>query len=176
VHPGTGDAARAPARTASTQSRAQDRAGGDESPVGVGVVGIAVGIGALAATALLVSRRRSTTTVARDDETTSLLPEAVDTTLDAVFAETDPRRAVILAYVGMESTLRARGIPRAAWESPREYIGRVFADLGDRSAPAETLTQLYEEARFADHEVEEGMRTRAQDALLQLRAALVAPV
>jgi hypothetical protein len=99
-------------------------------------------------------------------------PRAVDASLDAIAEEADPRRAVILAYVRMEETLGEQGVPRAVWETPREYLARVFADLGPRAAAAARLTELYEEAHFADHRVAEEMRRAAQESLLELRAAL----
>jgi hypothetical protein len=67
------------------------------------------------------------------------------------------------------------GEPRAAWETPREYLSRVFADLGPSVAAAATLTELYEEAHFADHQVAAAMRERAIEALSTLRDALGVP-
>jgi hypothetical protein len=170
-------AAKLPSTETQDGHRRSSGSSGSDAPVGLWVAGAALGLGALAGIALVVSMRRKPDAFTTNDDISSPSPldDAVETSLDAVFSEPDARRAVILAYIRMESTLSAHGIPRATWESPREYLVRVFSDVGERAVAATTLTGLYEEARFADHPVGEDMRRRAQDALLDLRAALAAP-
>lgn len=143
------------------------------------IVPVGFGVGVLGAGVLLLALRTRARTSGvddpHDDAATSALPQAVDASLDAVTSERDPRRAVILAYMRMEATLTMLGEPRAAWETPREYLSRVFADLGPSVAAAATLTELYEEAHFADHQVAAAMRERAIEALSTLRDALGVP-
>ncbi len=97
---------------------------------------------------------------------------AVEASLEDLRNEPDPRRAVIAAYRRMEATLGAAGLPRQAWEAPREYSGRAHTLLELSSRPLETLTALYERARFGVGEVGEPLRERAIAALRALREEL----
>jgi uncharacterized protein DUF4129 len=95
---------------------------------------------------------------------------AVDDALAALDAETDPRRAIIAAYVRMERALDAAGLGRREPEAPREYLARVAGALRGDARSAQRLTALYEEARFSTHPLDEGMRADAVAALQALRA------
>jgi uncharacterized protein DUF4129 len=94
---------------------------------------------------------------------------AVDDALAEIEAETDPRRAIINAYVRMERALDAAGFGRRAPEAPREYLGRVAGALDSDERAAHRLTALYEEARFSVHPIDEAMRAEAVAALRALR-------
>jgi hypothetical protein len=94
---------------------------------------------------------------------------AVDDALAALEAETDPRRAIINAYVRMERALEAAGLGRREPEAPREYLARVADALESDQRAARRLTALYEEARFSVHAVDEAMRAEAVTALQALR-------
>jgi hypothetical protein len=123
-----------------------------------------------------VYRRRRT--FAREDRGAPVNPvgEAAALSLAAVESEPDPRRAVVLAYTRMEWSLSASGIPRMAWETPFEYLDRVFELLGAPSAPAATLTALYERARFGHHPVTIEMRDAAVAALVEISVDLLVVV
>jgi hypothetical protein len=95
---------------------------------------------------------------------------AVDDALDALDRETDPRRAIIAAYVRMERALDRAGLGRREHEVPREYLARVTGALRGDARAARRLTALYEEARFSVHPMDEGMRADAVEALRALRA------
>jgi uncharacterized protein DUF4129 len=99
---------------------------------------------------------------------------AVDDALAALGAETDPRRAIIAAYVRMERALDAAGLGRREPEAPREYLARVAGALRGDARAAGRLTALYEEARFSAHPLDEGMRAEALAALRALRAEAAA--
>jgi hypothetical protein len=120
----------------------------------------------------LVYRRRRT--LAHDDGGTPVNPvgQAAALSLAAVESESDPRRAVVLAYTRMEWSLSTSGIPRMAWETPFEYLERVFALLGAPSSPVSTLTALYERAKFGHHPVTIEMRDAAVAALVEISADL----
>lgn len=79
--------------------------------------------------------------------------------------EPDPRRAVIAAYATMEGMLAAQGLPRRAVEAPLEYMGRLFAELEIRGDAIRTLTDLFELARFSNHEISPATKERAISAL-----------
>ncbi|HEX5245571.1 MAG TPA: DUF4129 domain-containing protein [Gaiellaceae bacterium] len=101
---------------------------------------------------------------------------ALDESLDDLRSEPDLRRAIIAAYARMERTLGGAGIPRRPSETPFEYLARALEAL-DASAGAVTrLTDLFEWAKFSQHEPEPAMRDDAIDALVSLRDELRQPV
>ena len=70
------------------------------------------------------------------------------------------------------TALAAAGIPRHHAEAPVEYMERALLSL-DTSAPAvRRLTDLFEWARFSQHEPESAMRDEAIDALEAVRDEL----
>ena len=101
---------------------------------------------------------------------------ALDESLDDLRSEPDLRRAIIAAYARMERTLAGVGIPRRPSEAPFEYLERALHAL-DASGPAVTrLTDLFEWAKFSQHEPDASMRDDAIDALVALRDELREPV
>jgi hypothetical protein len=117
---------------------------------------------------------RSTQTV-RDAETPEFFERALDDGLAALERESDPRRAVILAYVAMERSLARAGLPRRTAEVPVEYMLRVLHQVPDCAEPANQLTDLFEEARFSHHVISARARDLAVNALGLIRAALARP-
>jgi hypothetical protein len=102
--------------------------------------------------------------------------QAFEVGLDALRREPDPRRAIIAAYAAMERSLSNAGLGRHPWEAPIEYLRRVLAGaLGDPK-DVQTMTHLFEVAKFSLHEVHESMRSDAIEALERIRAATRAPV
>jgi hypothetical protein len=108
----------------------------------------------------------------QEEEPVSTLAEAVDESLDALFAEPDHRLAVIAAYRRMELLLRRSGLGRQPWEAPFEHLQRVLVELGGSAVTASHLTELFERARFSAHPVGPEMRQEAVDALVALRNEL----
>jgi len=106
------------------------------------------------------------------DSSTRRLRQAVDDGLDALQRESDPRRAVILAYLAMERALAMQGLARMAPEAPVEYMLRILADLPDCQDPVHLLTALFEEAKFSNHSIDSSDREAAVQALVAVRAAL----
>ncbi len=100
------------------------------------------------------------------------LSEAVTASLDDLRSEPDPRRAVIAAYRRMESALADVGLPRRAWEAPREYSGRAHTNLELSVRPLRQLTSLFERARFGRETVGEPLREEAIASLSALRQEL----
>src|SRR5204863_7771666 len=98
---------------------------------------------------------------APDFRAAAALGEAAQLSLDDLRGEPDPRRAVIAAYRRMETTLADAGLPRRSWEAPREYSGRAHNYLELSAQPLETLTALFERARFGIGQVGEPLREQA---------------
>jgi hypothetical protein len=100
------------------------------------------------------------------------LADALAVTLDDLRAEPDPRRAIILAYARMETTLTRGGVPRQESEAPLEYVSRVLLELDVRPGPVHRLTDLFEQAKFSDHPIDGGMKEDALEAFEDVRADL----
>jgi hypothetical protein len=100
----------------------------------------------------------------------------LDDTLQDLYDERDPRRAVVAAYARMERALAAHGLPRQQSEAPAEYLERTLEELSASASSASRLTRLFEWARFSDHPVEPGMKTEAIQALEAVRDELTAPL
>ena len=124
--------------------------------------------------AFLVAERRRRRRLPRDWQVAEVLSDVLAETLDDLRAESDPRRAVIAAYVRMERSLAAHGIPRQRSEAPHEYLGRVLGELSGGRLAAARLTALFERARFSPHEIDAGMKAEAIEAIESLQADLAA--
>jgi hypothetical protein len=101
-----------------------------------------------------------------------MLAAALDESLDDLRADPDLRRAIIAAYARMETALGAAGIPRSPAEAPLEYVERALLSLDTSAAAVRSLTDLFEWARFSQHEPEPSMRDDAVDALSAVRDEL----
>jgi hypothetical protein len=139
-------------------------------PLALGIGGLLV----LGGVFLVVSRRRSLPAVAGDDGVREGLARVVETTIDDLHGEPDPRRAVIAAYAHMESTLAAHGLARRGAEAPFEYLARILRELNVRDTAVHSLTRLFEYAKFSPHEIDEDMREEAISALMAVRDDLLA--
>ena len=98
----------------------------------------------------------------------------VTDTLADLEAERDPRRAVIRAYARMERVLAAHGLPRAPHEAPLEYLARALRGVRVRAEAAHALTELFERAKFSQHEIDAAMKDEAIAALVRVRDDLKA--
>lgn len=76
-------------------------------------------------------------------------------------AETDPRRAVVAAYLRMDAGLAEYGLGRQPAEAPLEHLARVLRDAGIPAGPAHRLVDLFERARFSSRPVDAAMRDEA---------------
>jgi hypothetical protein len=87
-------------------------------------------------------------------------------------AEPDPRVAIIRAYGYLERALAAARAPRAAWETPAEFMRTTLARLPLPAAPLRRLTGLFEVARFSRHPLGTDARDAACDCLEEITTAL----
>ena len=113
-----------------------------------------------------------------EDETTEPngveeeLARAIGTTIDDLRGERDARRAVIAAYAHMERILASHGLARGAAEVPYEYLVRVLRLLQVRERPVRSLTELFEYAKFSEHEIDRTLKERAIESLVMIREDL----
>ena len=100
------------------------------------------------------------------------LESLLDDTLDDLYAEKDPRAAIIAAYARMERIFEAYGVPRRPAEAPMEYLGRALGELDATGAALGRLTGLFQWAKFSAHEVSWTQREEAIAALTEVRDEL----
>jgi len=86
--------------------------------------------------------------------------------------DADPRRAVIACWVRLERAAAAAGTPRLIGDSPTELVTRLLVGHQVSRRTLEGLAEVYREARYATHPVDERSRQAAIGALRQLRAEL----
>ncbi|XVV13631.1 DUF4129 domain-containing protein [Actinoplanes sp. CA-131856] len=87
----------------------------------------------------------------------------------------DPRRAVIACWVRLEQAAAAAGTPRHPGDSPTDLVGRLLNEQQVDAAVLAALLEVYRQARYATHTVDDQMRHQAREALQRLRADLGAP-
>ena len=121
-------------------------------------------------------RRARVGTSARADD-----PEQLVAALDAGLValsddDRDPRRAVIACWVRLEEAAVAAGVPRYDADTAGELVLRLLRDRRVSEPALAGLAEVYRLARYATHDVDEQMRTRARSALRRLRQELLAPV
>jgi energy-converting hydrogenase Eha subunit A len=100
---------------------------------------------------------------------------ALDESVDDLRTEPDLRRAIIAAYARMERALAFGGIPRRPSEAPLEYLERALRELDTSAESVRRLTDLFQWAKFSQHEPEPKMRDDALDALVAVRDELRRP-
>jgi hypothetical protein len=131
---------------------------------------LALGIAGLVALAgVYVALRRRGDRETHDETLEAELIRTIETTIDDLRNEPDPRRAVIASYANMERALASRGMGRRHSEAPLEYLTRVLAGLSVRPAAVRSLTELFEYAKFSDHEVKPRLKEEAIAALITVR-------
>lgn len=84
----------------------------------------------------------------------------------------DARAAVIACYAAMEGSLAASGVSRRVCDSPAELLERAVADDRVDRFHAKALTELFREARYSTHPMDDAHVRRAQTALDAISAHL----
>jgi len=132
------------------------------------VLALLLGLGVLA----VATRRRLGAPTERNRRAPELLAAALDESLDDLRSDPDLRRAIVAAYARMETVLGAAGLPRDPAEAPLEYVERALLTLDASAGAVRRLTDLFEWARFSQHEPEPWMRDDAVEALVAVRDEL----
>ncbi len=122
---------------------------------------------------IFIRRNRGSGTMTMEPEgVEEELAQAIGTTIDDLRGERDARRAVIAAYANMERILASHDLARGRAEVPYEYLARVLRLLQVRENAIRSLTELFEYAKFSEHEIDSTMKGRAIDALVMVREDL----
>ncbi|MFJ5231461.1 DUF4129 domain-containing protein [Kitasatospora sp. NPDC088391] len=105
-----------------------------------------------------------------------VLAEAVASGRAALLGGTDPRGAVIACYGAMELSLADAGVDLLDSDSPTDLLRRA-ARTGhlDDTGDAQTLAELFREARYSTHPMDADHVRRATAALDAIAAALAEP-
>jgi hypothetical protein len=99
---------------------------------------------------------------------------ALDAGLQELATDRDPRGAVIACWVRLEQAAADAGTPRRPGDTPGELVTRL---LGEHAVDAGVLAgfaEVYRQARYATHVVDERMRAEAVAALHRVRDDLTA--
>ena len=158
-------------RTTSTPTQPGQREAAPEFkwlPVFLAGSGALVVLGVIGVRSLARSRRAIEESFLLEQQ----FEELVDDTLADLYAETDPRRAIIAAYASVERLFESYGLPRAPAEAPVEYLDRVLPELRASGSALRRLTALFEWAKFSVHDVDRPMRDDAIEALVEVRDEL----
>jgi hypothetical protein len=83
-----------------------------------------------------------------------------------------PRNAIVAAWLDLETTVAATGLPRDPAETSTEFTERVIGTWDIDRLRLGDLAALYREARFSVHELDESHRERALRDLETLHADL----
>lgn len=83
-----------------------------------------------------------------------------------------PRNAVVACWSRFESAAAAAGIERHTWETSSEHVLRVLDLVDADSTAVARLSDLYREARFSEHDLDEDDRAAALDALDRIHRSI----
>ena len=83
-----------------------------------------------------------------------------------------PRNAIVACWCELEDEVAAAGLPRSDAETTAEYTERVLLTASVDAAAVIELAEIYREARFSMHHLDDGARERAVSALRRAHAAL----
>jgi hypothetical protein len=171
----TGGRERSGAENAAEALRAlQAKATGHERSVDWLPAGIVFAATAVGLVAIGVTIMRRQTLPEPEAALKARLARLLDATLDDLYAEEDPRRAVIAAYARMEQILGNYGLERRPAEAPHEYVSRVLEQIVASGSSVRRLTRLYERARFSPHTIDPAMKQDAIGAVEAVRDELLA--
>lgn len=98
--------------------------------------------------------------------------QAVATAITELQLGGDVREVILACYARFCYFLGARGIAQQDALTPRELEGLAVQDLAVSEDSAESLTSLFEEARYSVHALGEPDRERAVQSLERIRADL----
>ncbi len=94
---------------------------------------------------------------------------ALDRMLWEIDQEPDPRTAIRRVYAALETGLDNPDMARRRSETPGIYLRRILGRFDALNAPLSELTDLFQQARFSEHEITPAMRDRAVHALVTVR-------
>lgn len=115
---------------------------------------------------------------ASGDREFDVLPDVAAAVVDEAAAQRAmlltgaPRNAIVRCWLRLERDVADAGLNRRPSDTSAEFTERVLANYSVDPAAIRDLAGLYREARFSEHELGEGARHAALDALDRLHQAL----
>ncbi len=106
------------------------------------------------------------------DDPATVVAAGLAMTAQRLRDEPDPRRAVLLAFAGLEEALGRTGHSRLAAETPHEYTTRILRSVEAEPRPVQLLSALYHDARFSDRPISRADQEQAADAFDQAHTEL----
>jgi len=82
----------------------------------------------------------------------------------------EPRNAIVACWHRFEMQAVESGLARRPWETSSEFTLRMLERAEVDSAPVGRLLDLYREARFSEHDLDESDRADAAAALREIQA------
>lgn len=116
----------------------------------------------------LLSRRSPRPARTSDKEMRVIIESAVD----SLEAGGDSRTVIYRSYLNMCELLERRGLVEISYLTPGEFASIAVREFHLPREQVEELTQLFEEARYSDHLVGEGMKERSIRCLWAIRRSL----
>lgn len=110
----------------------------------------------------------------RDKPQLRQVRQAVKAGLRELQSHADPRRAIIACYARLEHLLEDYGVPAAAHLTPQEYMGTALQGLDLPLAALAGLIQLFEQARYSLHPMDDTAREQATAYLTMIQTHLAA--
>ena len=96
----------------------------------------------------------------------------IERAVDSLEAGGDPRTVVYRSYMSMCDLLERRGLADISYLTPGEFASIAVREFHLPREQVEELTQLFEEARYSDHLVGEGMKERSIRCLRSIKISL----
>lgn len=87
--------------------------------------------------------------------------------------EGQPRNAIVACWHRFEVQAVEAGLSRHPWETPSEFALRLLERAEVDPSAVSDLLELYREARFSEHELDEDDRTAAGAALRTIQSQVV---
>jgi hypothetical protein len=100
--------------------------------------------------------------------------QAVTAGLRELQSYADPRLAIIACYARLEHLLEDYGVPAYAYLTPQEYMGAVLQGIELPTDALSGLVQLFEQARYSLHPLDDTARTQATAYLTTIQTHLAA--
>ncbi|WP_310526450.1 DUF4129 domain-containing protein [Nocardioides sp.] len=82
----------------------------------------------------------------------------------------EPRNAIVACWHRFEMQAVESGLARHPWETSSEFALRMLEQADIDSGPVSRLLDLYREARFSEHDLDESDRAAAAAALREIQA------
>jgi hypothetical protein len=81
-----------------------------------------------------------------------------------------PRNAIVACWHRFEMQAVEAGLARQPWETSSEFALRMLERADVDATAVSRLMELYREARFSEHDLDESHRTAAAAALRRIQA------